>query len=58
MTRLAGLLAVLITLSGCAGSAKTVATTDDRYCGSVGFSVGSDQYAECRLRQTRLSGDR
>ena len=51
MMRLAGLALLLTMLAGCAGASRPVARTDDRYCESLGLTVGTDSYAECRLRQ-------
>lgn len=48
------LLALLLALAGCAGSGRDaagVAKTDPRYCESRGLGIGSDAYADCRLRQ-------
>ena len=48
------LIPILLVLAGCAGSGRDagpLSRADPRYCESLGLGIGSDPYAECRLRQ-------
>jgi hypothetical protein len=64
--RVVGVLVALSLLSGCAGSPvadaiagpEKLAQQDDAYCRSIGFNLGTNQYAGCRMMQSQAREER
>jgi hypothetical protein len=50
MTKLVAIIALTLTVGGCAAS-RTIAQDDDAVCKGMGASPGNNVYGQCRLAQ-------